>query len=76
MISLLFTAYFSSFLLQKIGHGRPSVKNRYAISDKNILRSYVVRYFYLKFLCLPFIHALGEVDEKRKKMCSCAVWGG
>lgn len=22
------------------------------------------------------IHALGEVDEKRKKMCSCAVWGG
>ena len=74
MISLLFYSVFFLFSSTKIGHGRPSVKNRYAISDKNILRSYVVRYFYLKFLVCR--HALGEVDEKRKKMCSCAVWGG
>lgn len=67
MNSLLFYSVFFLFSSTKIGHGRPSVKNRYAISDKNILRSYVVRYFYLKFSCLPFIHALGEVDEKRKK---------
>jgi hypothetical protein len=32
--------------------------------------------FLSEISCLPFIHALGEVDEKRKKMCSCAVWGG
>ena len=41
---------FFLFSSTKIGHGRPSVKDRYAISDKNILRSCVVRYFYLKFL--------------------------
>ena len=46
MISLLFYSVFFLFSSTKIGHGRPSVKNRYAISDKNILRSYVVRYFY------------------------------
>ena len=47
--SLRFAGIFPLFFY-KDRHGRPSVKNRYAISDKNILRSYVVRYFYLKFL--------------------------
>jgi len=76
MISLLFCSVFFLFSSTKIGHGRPSVKNRYAISDKNILRSYRRAVFLSEISCLPFIHALGEVDEKRKKMCSCAVWGG
>ena len=80
MISLLFYSVFFLFSSTKIGHGRPSVKNRYAISDKNILRSYVVRYFYLKFLVCrssmslftqgqvgcPSV-SLGEFKKKGKK---------
>ena len=62
---------FFLFSSTKIGHGRPSVKDRYAISDKNILRSYVVRYFYLKFLAcrssMPW-----EMYKKKEKKC----WGG
>ena len=45
---------FFLFSSTKIGHDRPSVKDRYAISDKNILRSCVVRYFYRNFL--PAVH--------------------
>ena len=52
--TLRFYSVFFLFSSTKIGHSRLSVKNRYAISDKNILRSYVVRYFYPKFLaCHP-----------------------
>lgn len=68
MISLLFYSVFFLFSSTKIGHGRPSVKNRYAISDKNILRSYVVRYFYPKFLaCHP--SASWEMYKKKEKKC-------
>ena len=66
---------FFLFSSTKIGHVRPSVKDRYAISDKNILRSCVVRYFLSEIPCLPFAHALGDVQEKRKKM-GWAVRGG
>lgn len=65
---------FFLFSSTKIGHGRPSVKDRYAISDKNILRSYVVRYFYLKFLACHSSMPLKRYKKKEKKMCSCAVW--
>lgn len=72
MISWLFYSVFFLFSSTKIGHGRPSVKNRYAISDKNILRSYVVRYFYLKFLaCHP--SASWEM-YKKKNVFLCSVW--
>ena len=68
MISLPFYIVFFLFSSTKIGHGRPSVKNRCAISDKNILRSYVVRYFYLKFLaCHP--SASWEMYKKKEKKC-------
>ncbi|WP_418702277.1 hypothetical protein, partial [Bacteroides sp.] len=58
------------FSSTKIGHGRPSVNNRYAISDKNILRSYVVRYFYPKFLAYRSSMPL-EMHKKKGKKC---VW--
>ena len=67
MISLLFYSVFFLFSSTKIGHGRPSVKNRYAISDKNILRSYVVRYFYLKFLACRSSMPLKMYKKKGKK---------
>ena len=66
---------FFLFSSTNIGHGRPSVKDRYAISDKNILRSYVVRYFYLKFLAchssMPW-----EMYQKKGKKMGWAVRGG
>ena len=66
---------FFLFSSTKIGHGRPSVKDRYAISDKNILRSCVVRYFYLKFLAyrssMPW-----EMYKKKGKKWGWAVRGG
>ena len=68
MISLLFYSVFFLFSSTKIGHGCPSVKNRYAISDKNILRSYVVRYFYLKFLACRSSMPL-EMHKKKGKKC-------
>ena len=68
MISLLFYSVFFLFSSTKIGHVRPSVKDRYAISDKNILRSYRRAVFLSEIPCLPFVHALGDVQEKRKKM--------
>ena len=68
MTSLLFYSVFFLFSSTKIGHGRPSVKNRYAISDKNILRSYVVRYFYLKFLVCRSSMPSG-MYKKKEKMC-------
>ena len=59
---------FFLFSSTKIGHDRPSVKDRYAISDKNILRSCVVRYFYLKFLAyrssMPW-----KMYKKKGKKC-------
>ncbi|WP_418702256.1 hypothetical protein, partial [Bacteroides sp.] len=58
------------FSSTKIGHGRPSVNNRYAISDKNILRSYVVRYFYPKFLACRSSMPWEMYKKKGKK------WGG
>ena len=61
---------FFLFSSTKIGHDRPSVKDRYAISDKNILRSYRRAVFLSEIPCLPFVHALGDVQEKGKK------WGG
>ena len=67
MISLLFYSVFFLFSSTKIGHGCPSVKNRYAISDKNILRSYVVRYFYLKFLVCRSSMPSGMYKKKGKK---------
>ena len=67
MISLLFYSVFFLFSSIKIGHGRPSVKNRYAISDKNILRSYVVRYFLPKFIAGCPSVSLGEFKKKGKK---------
>lgn len=70
MISLLFYSVFFLFSSTKIGHGRPSVKNRYAISDKNILRSCVVRYFYLKFLACRSSMPWEMYKKKGKK------WGG
>lgn len=70
MTSLLFYIVFFLFSSTKIGHGCPSVKDRYAISDKNILRSYVVRYFYLKFLACRSSMPLGMYKKKGKK------WGG
>lgn len=66
--TLRFYNVFFLFSSTKIGHSRLSVKNRYAISDKNILRSYVVRYFYLKFLaCHP--SASWEMYKKKEKKC-------
>ena len=66
---------FFLFSSTKIGHDRPSVKDRYAISDKNILRSCVVRYFYLKFLAcrssMPW-----EMYKKKGKKMGWAVRGG
>ena len=66
---------FFLFSSTKIGHGRPSVKDRYAISDKNILRSCVVRYFYLKFLAyrssMPW-----EMYKKKEKKCVPVQCGG
>ena len=70
MISLLFYSVFFLFSSTKIGHGRPSVKNRYAISDKNVLRSCVVRYFYLKFLACRSSMPWEMYKKKGKK------WGG
>ncbi len=67
MISLPFYIVFFLFSSTKIGHGRPSVKNRCAISDKNILRSYVVRYFYLKFLACRSSMSSGMYKKKGKK---------
>lgn len=61
---------FFLFSSTKIGHGRPSVKNRYAISDKNILRSYVVRYFFLKFLACRSSMPLKMYKKKGKKCVS------
>jgi len=61
---------FFLFSSTKIGHGRPSVKDRYAISDKNILRSCVVRYFYLKFLVCRSSMPCEMYKKKGKK------WGG
>ena len=64
--TLRFYSVFFPFSSTKIGHSRLSVKNRYAISDKNILRSYVVRYFYPKFLaCHP--SASWEMYKKKEK---------
>ena len=73
MTSLLFYIVFFLFSSTKIGHGRPSVKNRYAISDKNILRSYVVRYFYLKFLACRSSMPLGMYKKKGKNVFLCSV---
>ena len=70
MISLLFYSAFFLFSSTKIGHVRPSVKDRYAISDKNILRSCVVRYFYLKFLACRSSMPCEMYKKKGKK------WGG
>lgn len=70
MISLLFYSVFFLFSSTKIGHVRPSVKDRYAISDKNILRSCVVRYFYLKFLACRSSMPCEMYKKKGKK------WGG
>ena len=70
MISLLFYSVFFLFSSTKIGHVRPSVKDRYAISDKNILRSCVVRYFYLKFLACRSSMPWEMYKKKGKK------WGG
>lgn len=67
MTGLLFYSVFFLFSSTKIGHGRPSVKNRYAISDKNILRSFLVRYFYLKFLACRSSMPLGMYKKKGKK---------
>ena len=61
---------FFLFSSTKIGHVRPSVKDRYAISDKNILRSCVVRYFYLKFLAYRSSMSREMYKKKGKK------WGG
>ena len=61
---------FFLFSSTKIGHDRPSVKDRYAISGKNILRSYVVRYFYLKFLACRSSMPCEMYKKKGKK------WGG
>ena len=61
---------FFLFSSTKIGHDRPSVKDRYAISDKNILRSCVVRYFYLKFLACRSPMPWEMYKKKGKK------WGG
>ena len=61
---------FFLFSSTKIGHDRPSVKDRYAISDKNILRSCVVRYFYLKFLACRSSMPWEMYKKKGKK------WGG
>ena len=66
---------FFLFSSTKIGHDRPSVKDRYAISDKNILRSYRRAVFLSKIPCLPFVHALGDVQEKRKKNGVGGAWG-
>ncbi len=67
---------FFLFSSTKIGHGRPSVKDRYAISDKNILRSYVVRYFYLKFLACHSSMPLKRYKKKEKKCVpvQCGAW--
>ena len=67
MTSLLFYSVFFLFSSTKIGHGRPSVKNRYAISDKNILCYYVVRYYYLKFLVCRSSMPSGMYKKKGKK---------
>ena len=61
---------FFLFSSTKVGHSRPPVKNRCAISDKNILRSYVVRYFYLKFLACRSSAPCEMYKNKGKK------WGG
>ena len=70
MTGLLFYSVFFLFSSTKIGHDRPSVKDRYAISDKNILRSCVVRYFYLKFLACRSPMPWEMYKKKGKK------WGG
>ncbi|KAA3935586.1 hypothetical protein F3F50_06465 [Bacteroides ovatus] len=75
MMKVCVLQVFFLFSSTKIGHDRPSVKDRYAISDKNILRSYRRAVFLSEIPCLPFVHALGDVQEKRKKM-GWAVRGG
>ena len=62
---------FFLFSSTKIGHDRPSVKDRYAISDKNILRSCVVRYFYLKFLACRSPMPWEMYKKKGKKCIGC-----
>lgn len=64
---------FFLFSSTKIGHGRPSVKDRYAISDKNILRSCVVRYFYLKFLAYRSSMPWEMYKKKGKNVFLCSV---
>ena len=67
---------FFLFSSTKIGHGRPSVKDRYAISDKNILRSFLVRYFYLKFLACRSSMPCERYQKKGKKMLGAVHGGG
>ena len=70
--SLRFAGIFL-FSSTKIGHGRPSAKDRYAISDKNILRSCVVRYFYLKFLAYRSSMPWEMYKKKGKNVFLCSV---
>ena len=67
--SLRFAGIFPLFFYKDRSR-RPSVKDRYAISDKNILRSCVVRYFYLKFLACRSSMPWEMYKKKGKK------WGG
>ena len=65
-------SYIFLFSFTKIEHSCPPVKDRYAISEENLLSSFLVRYFLLKFLaCLPAV-SLEMFQEKRKKMVGCA----
>ena len=75
-MEVCFLQVFFLFSSTKIGHGRPSVKDRYAISDKNILRSYVVRYFYLKFLACHSSMPWEMYKKKGKKMLGRCSGGG
>ena len=77
--SLRFAGIFPLFFYKDRSRQRyclgGTFKDRYAISDKNILRSCVVRYFYLKFLAcrspMPW-----EMYKKKGKKMGWAVRGG
>ena len=61
---------FFLFSCTKIGRSRSFINDRYAISAQNILRSCVVRYFYLKFLACRSSMPWEMYKKKGKK------WGG
>lgn len=61
-------SYIFLFSFTKIGRIRQPVKDRYAISEENLLSSFLVRYFLLKFLACRSAMLSGMFQEKRKKM--------